>query len=197
MQYDLGLTAGTNTSHTDFQNARTSYSFGAHFTYNYTPYLNYIAEFQTGSVKADTIYIPGYSFLNNYTSIAFRAQLQAGELIDYSQSKLNNVLKNFYVSAGVGVIYTDLQVFNYDLLESETKGSTVFIPFKLGYELKLFNSYNEPWAKVDIGYQLFYFTSDNFDGLTSGKYNDAFTQLSVGVKFGIGGRTSYRKAINY
>jgi hypothetical protein len=101
------------------------------------------------------------------------------------------------VSAGVGVVYTDLQVFNYDLLESETKGSNVFIPIKFGYEAKLFNSYNEPWAKIDIGYQLYVFTSDNFDGISSGKYNDAFTQFLLGVKFGIGGRTSYRKAINY
>jgi len=198
MQYDFGLMAGTNTAHTDFQIPRTTYSFGATFTYNYTPYLNYIAEFQTGSIKADTLVeIPGYNFINNYTSITFRAQLQAGELIDYSQSKLYNALKNFYVSAGVGIIYSDLQVFNYDLLESETKSSNIFIPFKIGYEAKLFNSYNEPWAKIDVGYQLFYFMSDNLDGFTSGHYNDAYTQFSVGVKFGIGGRTSYRKAINY
>lgn len=198
-QYELGLSAGFNSAKTDFLTSGSTAAFHAHFTYNYTPFLNYIAEVQIGSVKADSLGAvgAGYHFSNNYTSVAFRAQLQAGELIDYSQSPIMNGLKNFYISSGVGVVYTDLNITQSDIPLNEAKGSNIFIPVKLGYEFKLFNDYNEPWAKFDIGYQLNYVLSDNFDGYPSGKYNDAFTQFVIGFKFGIGGSTSYRKAINY
>ncbi len=197
-QYDLGLSASFISPKTDFQNPHSSAAFHAHFTYNYTPFLNYIAELQIGSVKADSISgVGNYAFNNNYTSIAFRAQLQLGELIDYSQSPFKNGFKNFYLSSGIGVIYTDLNISQADISTSETHGSNIFIPIKIGYEAKLFNDYNEPWAKIDIGYQVNYILSDNFDGYTNGKYNDAFTQFVIGFKVGIGGRTSYRKAINY
>jgi len=199
-QYDLGASVGFNTSKTDFAISHPTYSFAGHFTYNYSPYLNFVAEVQAGAVKADSLLIlpsTGINYVNNFTAVSFRAQLQAGELFDYSQSPIMNGLKNFYISSGVGVVYTDLKVYEGDQFTVGDKSSSVFIPFRFGYEFKFFNSYSEPFLKLDLGYQLNYILSDNFDGITSGKYNDAFTQFSVGVKFAIGGKTSYRKAINW
>jgi hypothetical protein len=39
--------------------------------------------------------------------------------------------------------------------------------------------------------------SDNFDGISYGARQDYYNQIVIGLKFGIGGTTSYRKAINY
>jgi hypothetical protein len=201
MQYDFGVSASSNSTRTDYTNSSTSYAFTGHFTYNYTPYINYIAELQVGAAKGDSLnhIFPGsaLTFINNYTSLTFRAQFQAGEILDYSQSRLNNVLKNFYISGGVGIMFGDVKVYNTDTLSAESKSSYLYFPLKLGYEFKLFNSYNEPWAKIDIGYQYNYVTTDTFDGIVSGRAGDSFSQLSIGVKFGIGGRTSYRKSISY
>lgn len=199
-QYEFGLSAGFNSTKTDFANSKPSYAVHAHFTYNYTPYINYIAELQVGSLRADSLtIIPGsaLNFTNDYSALSFRAQLQMGELLDYSQSRFNNALKNIYISGGVGVIYTDLKIYDSGSLSVESKGSNIFIPLKVGYEFKLFNSYNEPWAKFDIGYQRNLIMSDNFDGISYGARQDYYNQIVIGLKFGIGGSTSYRKSISY
>ena len=199
-QYDFGLSGAVNTASTDFKNSRTGYSAFAHFTYNFTPYLNYIAEVQVGSVKGDSLaIIPGtfLSYNNSFTTVSFRAQLQMGELFDYSQSQFANAFKNLYLSAGIGVIYTDLKIYDSGIESANEKGSNIYMPLKVGYEFKFFNSYSEPVVKLDIGYQYNYIFSDNFDGITYGKKSDAFSQIVVGLKFGIGGSTSYRKSINY
>jgi hypothetical protein len=200
-QYDFGLSGGINTTKTDFKASIQSYAAHVHFTYNATPFVNYIAEVETGGTNGYdlTAIIPGsaLNFTNNYSSVSFRAQLQMGEIMDYSQSQFKNAFKNLYISGGVGVIYTDLTVFDTGVSSVETKGSNVFIPLKVGYEFKFFNSYSEPKVKFDIGYQYNMILSDNFDGISVGTSKDYFTQIVVGIKFAIGGVTSYRKSVNY
>ncbi|MBE9667216.1 hypothetical protein [Mucilaginibacter boryungensis] len=200
-QYDFGLSGAVNSAHTDFAKTGSSYAAQVHFTYNYSPYINYIAEVQIGGLNGSdlTAVIPGsdYTFTNNYSMVALRAQIQLGEIIDYSQSQFKNAFKNIYFSGGVGVIYTDLTVNEPTLGPIESKGSNIFIPLKAGYEFKFFNSYSEPKVKLDIGYQYNMVLSDNFDGITYGTNKDAFSQIVVGLKFAIGGYTSYRKSINY
>jgi hypothetical protein len=200
-QYDFGLSGAVNSAHTDFAKTGSSYAAQIHFTYNYSPYINYIAEVQVGGLNGSdlTAIIPGstLSFHNNYSMVAFRAQIQLGELLDYSQNQFYNGLKNIYFSGGVGVIYTDLNITDPTAATIESKGSNVFIPLKAGYEFKFFNNYNEPKVKLDIGYQYNLVLSDNFDGISYGTNKDAFSQIVVGLKFAIGGNTSYRKSINY
>ncbi|QKJ29499.1 hypothetical protein HQ865_06935 [Mucilaginibacter mali] len=199
-QYEFGLSAGINKAKTDFRIPKTGYAAMASFTYNYTPFINYIAELQVGGVKADSLsVIPGsaLTFTNDYTTVSFRAQLQMGEIMDYSQSQFANFLKNIYVSGGVGVIYTDLKIYDSGFLSGESKGSNVFIPVKLGYEFKFFNSFNEPRMKLDFGYQRNLIMSDAFDGISYGSNKDSFSQFVIGLKFALGGETSYRKSITY
>lgn len=198
-QYDFGLSAGATKGYTDFKHSKPGYAGLAHFTYNATPFVNYIAEVQIGSVTGDQ-FAPfpdaDISFNNTYSIVAFRAQLQMGELIDYSQSQFANFFKNIYVSSGIGVVYTDLKIQGEGFDTEEQKSSNAFIPIKAGYEFKFFNSYNEPTMKLDIGYQYNYILSDNFDGYSSGQ-KDGFSQIILGLKVGIGGTISYRKSISY
>jgi hypothetical protein len=205
-QYDFGLSGAVNTAYTDFAKSGSGHAAQVHFTYNYSPFINYIAEVQIGGLNGSDLtgVIPGsmLSFTNDYSMISFRAQLQMGEIMDYSKSQFSNFFKNIYVSTGVGVIYTDVKNYDTGQLSAESKSSNVFIPLKAGYEFKLLNSYNEPWAKIDFGYQFNYVFSDNLDGVTpvnnqSSKKYDAMSQIVVGLKFPIGGYTSYRKSINY
>lgn len=198
-QYDFGLSVASNKGYTDFKDSQTKYAAMANFTYNATPYLNYIAEVQIGAVAAQHLNaFPelDYRFDNKYSIVSFRAQLQMGELIDYSNSQFANFLKNIYVSGGIGVVYTSLNVNLEGESDNDNKGSSAFIPLKAGYEFKIFNSYNEPKVKLDIGYQFNYILSDNFDGFAAGK-TDVFTQIVIGLKVGIGGTTSYRKSVSY
>jgi len=199
-QFDFGLSGAINTPHTDFHTATSSNAVLAHFTYNYTPFINYIAEVQLGSLNgADSTIVSGSNttFNNNYSIVSFRAQVQAGEFIDYSRSQFINALKNIYISSGIGVIYNDAKVSVDGSLASEANASTAFIPVKIGYEFKVLNSYNEPYIKFDVGYQHNFVLADTIDGYASGNNNDAFGQFVIGIKVAVGGSTSYRKAINY
>jgi len=210
-QYDFGVGATFNKGKTDFAKSTTRPSFSANFTYNQTPFVNFIADLQIGSVNGfdlsksgydeillllDPAELPYASFTSDYTTVSGRVQLQMGEIMDYSHSQFKNFFKNLYISGGVGVIYSNYKFNTVSLGTSENKGSNVFIPLKVGYELKFFNAYSEPTVKLDLGYQYNYILSDNFDGIPVGG-NDAFQQFTVGLKFAIGGSTSYRKQIDY
>jgi hypothetical protein len=131
--------------------------------------------------------------------------LSAGEFIDYSKSQFANALKNLYISSGLGYISNNvvarsndiLLLANDQIIPGEKKTNEIFIPLRLGYEFKIFNSYNQPAVKIDLGYQYNFVMGDELDGYIAGKHNDAFSQVTLGFKFAIGGVTSYRKQIHY
>jgi hypothetical protein len=205
-QYDFGLSGIYQKAYTDAATQKYTGGLGIHFTYNQTPYVNFMAEFQLGRISGgDSVTtLSGRQFRNNYKALTFRGQLQAGEFYDYSNSKLGNAFKNFYISSGIGLIYNHMDIINRNSLYIPDYTATglddsqeIFIPAKIGYEFKVFNVYNEPTFKVDIGYQHNFVLGDQLDGIKSGKYLDSFGQWVIGFKFAIGGVTSYRKEIHY
>lgn len=203
-QYDLGVAAALNYAYTDAETVEGTPAVHLNFTYNHTPFLNYIAEVQVGRLAGgDALQtISGREFKNNYTAVSFRTQIQAGELMNYENSTIFNALKNVYLSAGIGVIYNNMSEINRTSLyipdftsTGRNTSSEAFIPVKIGYEFKVFNSYDEPSFKVDLGYQYNYILGDQLDGIKAGTRKDVYSQFVIGVKFAIGGFTSYRKAI--
>jgi hypothetical protein len=206
-QYDVGFAAGINqASSADVQTLKTTPSINLNFTYNQSPYVNYIFNVEVGRLKGGS---PNTTtqrqFENHFSAYTFRVQVQAGELIDYSQSAIANAFKNLYLSSGLGyinnnvVFRTDdaLLLANDQVLPFEPKTNEIFIPVRLGYEFKIFNSYNQPAVKIDLGYQYNFIMGDNLDGYVAGAHNDAYSQITLGFKFAIGGVTSYRKQIHY
>lgn len=205
-QYDVGAALGFNSYYGDVVTSKPSKSFILNFDYNQSAFINYILEFQAGKVMGgDSVKdLLGRQFSTDFTSYAFRIQIQAGELIDYSDSHLANALKNLYVGGGIGIIYSNVKEINRYSLQlpgfytpGENKASQLFFPARIGYELKVYNKYQRPDFKVDIGYQYNLVFGDNLDGFKAGAHNDAYGQFTIGVKFSIGGVTSYRKQIPY
>ncbi len=203
-QYDLGVSGALNYAYTDAETIKGTPAVHLHFTYNHTPFLNYIAEVQLGKLAGgDSVNtLSGRQFKNNYSAVSFRVQLQAGELINYENSMFFNALKNIYVSSGIGVIYNNMDEIHRNSLyipdytsSGRNNSSEAFIPIKLGYEFKIFNSYDEPAVKLDLGYQHNLILGDQLDGIKAGTRNDMYKQFVVTLKFGIGGYTSYRKNI--
>ncbi|QEM08803.1 hypothetical protein [Mucilaginibacter rubeus] len=206
-QYDVGFAAGINqASSADVQTLKTTPSINLNFTYNQSPFINYIFNVEVGRLKGGS---PNTTtqrqFENHFSAYSFRVQVQAGELIDYSQSAIANAFKNLYLSSGLGYINNNI-VYRTDdalllaynqVLPFEPKTNEIFIPVRLGYEFKFFNSYNQPSVKIDLGYQYNFIMGDNLDGYVAGAHNDAYSQVTLGFKFAIGGVTSYRKQIHY
>jgi len=204
-QYDLGFSAALNYAYTDAETVKGTAAAHLHFTYNQTPFLNHIAEVQIGRLAGgdSLLTLSGRQFKNGYTAISFRTQIQAGEFLNYERNVVFNALKNVYASGGIGVIYNNITEINRqslyipDFYSSGRNNSTeFFVPLKFGYEFKIFNSYDEPAIKVDLGYQYNLVLGDQLDGINSGNRKDVYTQFVLGVKFAIGGFTSYRKQIS-
>jgi hypothetical protein len=204
--YDIGFAAGANQVYGDAQTITTTPSAHVTFTYNTTPFVNYVLEAQGGQLAGGSAInsVSGREFINNYAAVIFRGQLQAGEIIDYSQSSIANAFKNLYLSAGIGYMINHIVKINrysYKLPGFYTGGANnsteLFIPARIGYEFKIFNSYNNPSVKIDLAYQYNYMFGDNLDGFKTGKTKDVYSQFTVGVKFAIGSVISYRKQIQY
>lgn len=207
-KYDVGGAVGLNRAvSTDVTNAlKTTPSAHFNLTYNHTPFVNYVFEGQFGRLKAGSISsVSGRMFENHFTAFALKVQLQAGEIIDYSQSPVANGFKNLYLSTGIGYLINhvvektdDKRIPPDKTLPGDNNSQVPFIPIRIGYEFKIFNEYNEPSFKIDLGYQYNYLLNDNLDGYDTGKsHHDTFSQFTIGVKFAIGGVTSYRKQVSY
>jgi hypothetical protein len=204
-QYDLGLGLDFNSAYTDAETIVSTRSGHFNFNYNATPFVNYIIEYHTGTLQGgDSLTTAsGRQFNNNFAAVMFRAQLQMGEIIDYSQSKMANAFKNLYVSSGIGFVVNHMTTINRASIKTpgfytdgENNSNQIVIPARIGYEIKFFNKYNQPGFKIDAGYQYNFIMGDGLDGFTAGTGKDSYSQFSIGIKFAIGGVATYRKQIS-
>ncbi len=205
-QYDVGASLGFNSFYGDTQTPQSTKSVNLSFIYNQTAFVNYIFDFQVGKLAGGNAAtdLLGRQFSADYTYYALRLQLQAGEIIDYSRSQLLNAAKNFYVGGGIGMIYSNINSINRYSTQLAgyytpglNKANELFIPARVGYEFKIFNSNQRPDVKIDLGYQYNFVFGDELDGFKAGTRNDAYAQFTIGVKFSVGGVTSYGKKISY
>ncbi|MEO6149249.1 MAG: hypothetical protein ABIN95_05875 [Mucilaginibacter sp.] len=203
---DLGVSGIANAVYGDAEKVKYTGSGALHLTYSpVSPFINYVLEFQAGTLAGgDSVNSrSGRQFKNTYVAFVGRVQVQAGEFIDYTDSPLGNVLKNVYLSAGVGAVKNDIKEISRTsntiagfYTPGKDKSTEFFIPTRIGYEFKLFNDYNEPSVKIDFGYQVNFMMGENLDGFAAGSRKDVWNQVFLGVKFAIGGNTSYRKPIS-
>ncbi len=206
-QYDVGVAAGFDQVYGNAQTQPFSESVHFNFTFNYTPFTNFVFDAQFGKLTGgDSIKtITGRYFSNNFSAYTFRGQLQLGEFMDYSHSQFKNAVKNLYLSAGVGYVINDITKINRNSIQvpglvsgGQNSSNELFIPLRLGYEFKIFNQYQQPSVKVDLGYQYNYVLGDGLDGFNTPKHDEAYTQFFIGVKFAVGGSVlSYKKQIHY
>jgi hypothetical protein len=163
-----------------------------------------LADIYTAYGKIDPYYRYYY---NNYQSINLHADVQLGEFIDYSDGGLiTNIAKNIYVGTGIGMVYNNIAAINRISPDStysyggSDHSNNVFIPVRIGYQLKLYNDYDEPSILVDLGYQMNYVFGYGLDGysdpiFTTRNY-ETYGGFHIGVKFNFGSVTSYSKAIH-
>jgi hypothetical protein len=204
-EYEFGAGLDFNTAYTDAQTIKSTRSARLTFTYNATPFVNYVVEVQTGNLQGGDALTTttGRQFTNAYNAVLLRGQLQAGEILDYSGGGLTNAFKNLYVSSGIGVMFNDIREINrYSILtpgfftDGEDKSKQLMVPFRLGYEFKIFNKYDEPHIKIDLGYQYNFILGDSLDGFTAGKQKDSYAQFGIGIKYALGQIATYRKQIS-
>lgn len=205
-QYDVGFSVGFNQFYGDVVTSKSTKAVNFNFNYNQTAFVNYIFEMQLGKLAGGDAATDrlGRQFAADYQYYAVRLQLQGGEILDYSDNGLANAMKNLYAGIGVGLIFDKISSINRYSTQvpgyytpGKNKAQETFIPARLGYEFKIFNSYQRPDVKIDLGYQYNFILGDELDGFHAGKLKDSYSQFTIGVKFSLGGVTSYRKQISY
>ncbi|MEB0248725.1 hypothetical protein QN344_01200, partial [Mucilaginibacter sp. 5B2] len=133
--------------------------------------------------------------------------VQAGEVINYQGSTVLNVLKNFYLGAGIGGIANSVVTQRTSVIDptytfpGKDNGINLIVPLRFGYEFKFYNEYDQPNVRLDIGYQHNLTFGEGLDGYadpsTKFKNNalDQYRQITVGIKVNFGGQNSYDKEI--
>ncbi|MBS1533025.1 MAG: hypothetical protein JSU01_22180 [Bacteroidetes bacterium] len=219
--YGIGLDVSYERGYTNVTRQDNHIGANLNFIYNYSPYIPVVAELQFGTLSGGGLTPKldpyGRQFTNNFEAFLIHADFQLGEVIDYSQSGLLNVLKNFYFGTGFGFVFNNnttqrTNVFygenglpNYGpptyVFPGVNGGVNLDVPLRFGYEFKLYNFYEEPYLAFDIGYVHSLVFGEGLDGYNDppskfkNNATDQYRQIQIGVKFFFGNITSFNKLI--
>ena len=153
----------------------------------------------------------GRQYTNSYKALVLHGDFQLGAAIDYEGSWVLKLVKNFYGGTGIGFISNTNKVQRTNVYPQNGPLTYVFpgkdnsldimVPFRFGYEFKIFDSYDEPGMAIDIGYVHNFAFGEGLDGYndppTKFKNNatDQYTQIVIGFKYFFGNVVSYNKLI--
>lgn len=224
-EFAIGLDVSYERGYTNVQRQDNHISENINFTYNYSPYIPITAELQFGTLSGGGITPDkdkyGRQYTNSYEAFLVHGDLQLGEVIDYSENDILNIIKNFYFGSGVGFVFNNNTVQRTNLYYGETVGGITYpnngsqnyvfpgsnssinlaVPLRFGYEFKLYNDFQEPFMAIDLGYVHNLVFGEGLDGYDdpSNKFkNNAanqYRQIVIGVKFNFGNITSFNKLI--
>ena len=202
--FSIGAGVGTTTVYDYVLAAQNKYAVNGTFSYNITPFFTLTGESQFGKFEGGdlTAFNMKY-FYSTYAAATLHADLQLGELIDYGRSDFLYGLKDAYFGSGFGLLENSITYVqpispNSNTLYNTVNSSTNFlVPFVLGYDIKIFNDYDEPQIRLDISYTLNAAFGQGIDGYVTAAPVKFYSYFAVGVKYGFGPGKLYRKPIRY
>jgi len=200
-QYGLGVGASYIRGYTDVNIQNNHFAQYVNFTYYLTAYIPLTAEIQKGTLSGGSLTLDpsGRVYNNNYGALIFHGDYQAGQFID-NDDFFSGLLKNFYLGTGFGLISNNNAVQrtaptdpNY-VFPGQDNSLELMVPIRFGYEIKIMNSFGEPFLRIDLGYVHNVVFGDGLDGYTDppksfkNNFPDQFRQISFGIKFDFGKR---------
>lgn len=209
--YSVGLGGGVAIADADVNKKISKPAFFGTVSYNYSPFLTLTGELQVGKLAGGNIMTDKdtRAFVNNYKALTFYTDLQMGELIDYKDYIVLNVIKNIYIGSGFGVIYNKMAfVQRTSLIDTkyvfpgQDASTELTLPLRIGYEFKIYDFYREPSIRINVGYQVTLAYGEGLDGyndppqIFKNNHVDRYSLIGVGVKYNFGTPVSYRKPIH-
>jgi hypothetical protein len=216
-QYGVGFFASYNYPYADLKKANNGKTFNITGYYNLTPYVPIGLEVQFGDLSGGSIVtdISKRQYDNNYKAVILHGDYALGEMIDYEGNFFLDVVKDFYMGTGVGVISNNMAFIQRTNLIPSTvfpvgtytfpgKNSSLnlIVPVRFGYEYKIYNAYGEPFIGLNIGYTHNLTWGEGLDGYTDppkgfkNNSQDQYRQIVVGIKINFGSAIPYTKQIN-
>jgi len=207
----VGIGFSSVKGYTNLRKNNNDKAYDFNFIYNYSPYVPIAAEIQFGKLSGGGLTIDQdlhrRQYSNNYKALIIHADLQAGEVIEYENSPFMNFIKGFYIGTGIGLISNNLKVQRTSLdnpnyvFPGKDDGINLALPLRFGYELKIYDDYDQPFMGIIVGYNHSVIFGGDLDGYSdpSGKFkNNAlsqYRQINVGLRFNFGNTVSYNRSI--
>lgn len=204
--FSIGAGVGTTTVYDYVLAPLNKYAYNGTLSYNITPYFALTGETQVGKFEGGDITADNMKyFQSTYVSLLLHADLQLGELIDYSRSDVLYGLKDVYFGTGFGFMKSQIDSIQRVFPNSGgasyynvTSGRTNFvIPLCIGYDLKIYNGYDQPQIRLNFSYTSNAVFGQGLDGYVTAAPVKFYSYISIGVKIGFGNAQLYRKPIRY
>jgi hypothetical protein len=213
--YGIGFGASTIRGYTNVAKQNNTLAGNLNFTYNYSPYLPITLVVEDGRLWGGSrVTDPSKrEYENNYIAFYLHADLQLGQIIDYDENSFNEAIKNVYIGGGFGFVDDNVQNQRTNLNGSAQQpvGSYTFpgtdksinltIPLRLGYEVKFYNEYDEPFIRLDFEYEHNIVFGEGLDGYDDPPSNfknqhpDQYREISIVLKYDFGTIEAFTKRI--
>ncbi len=214
MPQGVGLDVSTIRGFTNVAKQDNTLAVGVFYTYYPSPYFPVTFELQKGRLWGGSATTDEYRrwYVNNYLGFFLHADLQLGQVVDYDDNDFMNVLKNGYVGIGGGFVKSNVNNQRYNVLAlgytpgtyrfpgSDT-GNNPDINFRIGYEFKFYNEYDEPCLRVHIEYTHHIVFGEGLDGYDDpiqhfhNNYPDQYRQITIGIVHNFGTIRAFTKRI--
>ena len=219
----IGITGGLTSNFSDFSyglspiipgfNPVKTFSinktrvFGGSLDYFFTPFINAGIEYNSVQLKDGTDK-HNRAFVSDFSSIEVRGNVSVGQFIDFSYSPFLYAIRNVNAGLGLGFISGKNNVADFgsgtipsrqhpnDLGKSEFSGVVSF-PITIGYNLNIYDVYQETKFVIGFNYKMNFTSSDNIDGYSDdprifeNNSNDVYTSFTVSAKYLFGPKGLY------
>lgn len=190
---------------------------GGSLDYYFTPFIYGGLEYNMVQLK-DGPDKHNRAFISDFTAIEVRGNVSAGQFIDYSYSPFLYAIRNVNAGIGIGFISGKNNVADWPVgttasdpgpfprrthggdLGKSKFSSVVALPISIGYNLNLYNVYQEVKFVVGFQYKMVFTTSDDLDGFADdpnqgfqNNAKDAYTTMGVSLKYLFGPKSLYFK----
>ena len=145
------------------------------------------------------------NYTNHFQMFNIHADMAMGEFLDLGDGWMS-AFKDFYFGSGVGMVFNNISDNHSRLSPDSTyyiggsdKSQNIIIPIRMGYQYKLYNSYDIPSIILEIGYQHNFVLGYGLDGFADpvvAKSFESYGGIHFSVKFNFGSITSWRKSFH-
>ncbi|MFC5284086.1 hypothetical protein [Pedobacter alpinus] len=190
---------------------------GGSLDYYFTPFIIGGIEYNQVQLK-DGPDKHNRAFISDFSSIEIRGNVAVGQFIDFSYSPFLYAIRNVNAGFGIGFISGKNNVLPYDAtklvsdpdpyprrmhandLGKSEFSSVISLPLSVGYNLNLYNAYQEVKFVIGFNYKMVFTSSDDLDGFADdasvgfqNNAKDVYTSYGISLKYLFGPTGLYFK----
>jgi OOP family OmpA-OmpF porin len=171
--------------HEDYKTPNEKWGYGGYIKKQLLHSLGLQANFFRGKVQGTTPAMANMPFERFETKIKYAVDISANITLANINWKNHKSFMQPYLSVGGGSMnYATNQTTQAGVTTRTDEFQQFFIPVGAGLKLNL-----APGINFDLGYQVNFVQSDNFDGYNLGSNNDKFSYAHAGLEFSLGKRS--------